>query len=152
MRILTGPLKVFISLWAIIAAIFHIYAVIEIVPITLLVTLHMFFLLPLGFLLYPASLKSVQDKPSSIDYLLAICAMVCAGYLAWNYYAFEVRWYQASPVSTLEVILGTLNILLIVEATRRFVSPFMAVLEGLFILHLLFGQNLPGFLNRFGLD
>jgi len=150
MRPLVGPLKTIVFGWAILAALFHIYAVIAIVPATLLCTLHLFFLLPLGFLLYPASSKSPKDSPSPLDYLLAACALVCAGFLAWNYYSFEVRWYQASPVSTVEVVLGTINILLIVEATRRFVSPVMAILEGLFILHLLVGQKLPGFLHHPG--
>lgn len=54
------------------------------------------------------------------------------------------RWEHITPVLSREIILGTLQILLLFEGTRRAVAPALAYLTGLFVLYLFAGPYLPG--------
>ncbi len=150
MRTFKGPLATAVLIWALVAASIHIYAVVRVVNTAFLCGVHLLCLLPLGFILYPATPKSPKDRPTAMDVILAALAFACALYLTKNYSYAETRWYLASPVSTLEAVLGAINVLLIVEATRRAVSPVMAVVEIAAIVHLALGQFMPGVLHHPG--
>jgi TRAP transporter 4TM/12TM fusion protein len=53
------------------------------------------------------------------------------------------------PVLTIELILGLLNIILLLEAIRRAVVPAMSILIGLFFIYLFIAPNLSGvFFNK----
>ena len=52
----------------------------------------------------------------------------------------------------MDVVMGCIAILLIIEATRRKVGLVMPILAGVFILYGYFGQNMPGVLRHRGLD
>lgn len=150
MRSLKGKVAVFVTLWAVATALLHLYAVISVFNTAMLSATHLLCLMPLGFILYPATSKSPKDRPSLMDVALAAISIGCALYLAVNYEYAETRWYMATPLTPIELILGSINILLILELTRRAVAGVMAVLVSLFVIHLAVGQYLPGMLHHPG--
>jgi TRAP transporter 4TM/12TM fusion protein len=150
MRCLKGKVAVFVTVWAIATALLHLYAVVSVFNTAELSALHLLCLMPLGFILYPATSKSPKDRPSVLDLALAAISIGCALYLAVNYEYAETRWYMADRLSPIELVLGSINILLIVELTRRAVANIMAVLVSIFILHIAVGNYLPGLLHHPG--
>lgn len=110
--------------------------------------LHLMFLLPLGFLLFPANKNSPKNRPSLMDYILSGFSFLVCLYVLINNQRFMYRWLFVDPVYFLDTILGLLAIILILESTRRIVAPAMAALAGISLIYLLFGENLPGILSH----
>lgn len=127
------------------AAIIHIYIVIfGIMPSYFMRPMHMLFMLPICFLLFPASKESSTEYPSLIDYFLSILSIVVTVFLMINYARLESRWMNVSPVYNIEVILGTINVLLILEACRRAVTPMISLVASIAIVYLFLGPHLTG--------
>ena len=61
--------------------------------------LHLMFLLPLGFLLYPANKKSPKKQPSPLDYVLSALSILVCVYALVNNQRFMIRWLFVDPVS-----------------------------------------------------
>jgi len=150
MRKLEGKIALAITIWTVLAALFHIYAVVEYVKTSVLCSVHLLSCLSLGFILYPANSKSPKDRATFLDIILAIIAFVCPLYIALNSTYIESRLYLADPVTALEVGLGTIYIVLVVEATRRMVNAVMAAIVGISIIHVLVGPYLFGVLKHPG--
>lgn len=108
-------------------------------------------LLPLAFLLYPCIKKSNPDSPSLLDYILAFMAMLPSIYVVVRKGYLENRIAFVTPLTIVEMVLGTILILLVIEAVRRSVSQVMAGLIVIFLLYLPFGKYLPGLLYHRGL-
>lgn len=104
----------------------------------------LFFLLPLGYILYPATKKSPKERPSFLDWVLAILSMLPALYVVIFNDRLNLRMVMVDPVSTLEVVLGIINIILVLEAVRRAVVPAMAILIVLFLAYVWVAPLLPG--------
>ncbi|MDO4561467.1 MAG: TRAP transporter permease [bacterium] len=113
---------------------------------------HFACLLPLAFFLYPASPKSDKKKPTAIDYVLALLAILPSLYVVIEKEYLQNRIAYVTPVKTIELVLGTLLIVLVLEAVRRSVSQVMAGLVFIFLLYLPFGKYLPGVLYHSGMN
>ena len=145
MRELTGLLKKFVAVWAATVAVFHLYtAVFGIMQPRIQRGVHLLFLLPLAFILYPATKKSPKDKPSVLDWLLAGLSMLPALYIIINNEMLNMRMNMVDPVLTIEIILGTINLVLLIEAIRRVVVPAMAILVGSFVGYMFIAPYLSG--------
>ena len=145
MRELKGALKIGVNAWAAIIAIFHLYtAVFGVFQPRIQRGVHLLFLLPLAFLLYPFSKKSPTDRPTLVDWFLAFLAILPPLYLMMNNHALNMRMLLVEPSLPIETVLGTLNLLLILEATRRAVVPAMAILIAAFLGYLYLAPYLPG--------
>ncbi|MDO5563294.1 MAG: TRAP transporter permease, partial [Synergistaceae bacterium] len=108
-------------------------------------------LLPLAFLLYPCTKKSNQNSPSLLDYVLAFMATLPSIYVVVEKGYLENRIAYVTPLTMVEMVLGSLLILLVIEAVRRSVSQVMAGLIVIFLLYLPFGKYLPGLLYHRGM-
>jgi len=108
------------------------------------------FLLPLAFLLFPATKKSPQNKVTTLDIVLAILAVAVGVLIVLEHRRIEVRWEHVTPVFFREYSLGTVAILLVLEATRRAVTPILAILAAAFLLYLPLGPYMPGILGHSG--
>ena len=105
-------------------------------------------LLSLLFLLTPATKKSPRDVLPWYDGILAILGFVGGAYIFFFYPVISLqRMYQATP---LEVVLGLLTMLLILEVVRRLFGWLLVFICGFFIIHALFGNYFPGFLYNRG--
>ncbi len=145
MRKLSGPLKTILGIWSALIAVFFLYtAIFGAFQPRLQRGISLLFLLPLGFLLYPATKKSPQDRPSVLDFVFAIASMASTLYIIIFNDTLNMRLTQVDPVTTVELILGAINIVLIIEAIRRAVVPAMAILIGGFIAYTWIAPFLPG--------
>lgn len=124
MRKLSGPLRKIIGVWSALVAVFYLYtAIFGIFQPRIQRGVSLFFLLPLGFLLYPATKKSPKEKPSVLDFILAFASMIPALYVIIFNKQLNLRLPLIDPVSMIEIILGIMNVLLVLELVRRVVVP-----------------------------
>ncbi|MCB8822470.1 TRAP transporter permease [Microvirga rosea] len=119
--------------------------------------IHMAFVLGLIYLVFAAR-KSDQDKlaPSEwwrpggislLDWTLAAVAAVTSLYVPW---IFSELAFRVGNPTTMDVIMGTALILVLLEAVRRSVGwplPFIAIL---LMLYAYFGPSMPGILQHPG--
>jgi len=145
MRKLSGPLKAFIAVWSAAIAVFYLYtAIFGIMQPRMQRGVHMLFLLPMAFILFPATKKSPTDRPTLLDCALAVASMVPALYVMLMNEPLNMRMVMVSTVSPTEIVLGALNILLVIEAIRRVVVPAMAVLVAAFFAYTYIAPFLSG--------
>ncbi len=74
------------------------------------------------------------------NYLLVMVTIASFSYFYINY-AFLIDELAYMPINS--IIVSSLIILLCLEATRRIVGPFIAIVAIVFIIYALFGHNLP---------
>ncbi|MBU0926235.1 MAG: TRAP transporter fused permease subunit [Spirochaetes bacterium] len=145
MRELKGFTKTIVAVWAATIAVFHLYtAIFGIMQPRIQRGIHLLFLLPLAFILYPATKKSPKDRPTVLDLILAALSMVPALYVIFNNDALNMRMAMVDPVLPLEMALGVINIVLLIEAIRRAVVPAMAILVAGFLGYMFLAPYLSG--------
>lgn len=113
----------------------------------LLRPLHVLLLLPLIFLLYPATRRSPRDRPTWADWAWVAAVLAAAGYLVLNHRELNLRYDGVSPVTLAEIVLGTVMIVAALEAARRAVSPWLPVTTLVAIAYLFVAPYLPGVLH-----
>ena len=132
-----GNLAGFVTLLTIAAGLFHLFTIgMGLLEPRLQRAVHFLFMLPLAFILYPATNKSPKDRPTRIDGLLALSAVAVNLYVIVNVDRIGARWEGISPVSTGEVLMGCVAILLCLEAVRRSAAFALAVLTVGFLAYL----------------
>ncbi|MDV6250533.1 TRAP transporter fused permease subunit [Vibrio sp. EA2] len=145
MRNLSGFQKTIIGWWLFSAAVFQlITAFTGILEPRWQRGIHILFLLPVAFLLFSGSKNKQQDQIPFYDWVLAFLSLLPSLYVIINNDALNMRYSFIDPLTTLEVCLGTLNIILILEAVRRAVVPAMAILIAVAIGYLFIAPYLPG--------
>ena len=142
LRKLTGKVALFITIVAILMSAFHLFTSWH---GTLLAmkqrSLHLIFAFTLGFALYPGFKKSSKDKIDIMDWVLMILSIGVWGYIFFNVEAIALKGGQ---MSTTDMILGVLAVLLTLEVTRRVVGPELPIVTIVFLLFAYFGRHLPG--------
>jgi TRAP transporter 4TM/12TM fusion protein len=96
------------------------------------------FPLALCFLIHP------KGSPSLLDYLFAAASLVCCAYIIVEYRDLIVR--MGAPTS-LDVVMGTVATVIVLEATRRVAGWALPVIAGAFIVYAYFGASLPTYLG-----
>ncbi|MDP9369437.1 MAG: TRAP transporter fused permease subunit [Chloroflexota bacterium] len=104
--------------------------------------------LVLTFLLYPFSQRG-RGRVGVGDLLLAGASLAVTLYPVLDYQEFV---YRAARPTTLDVAMGTILILLILEATRRTVGWILPVVSVVLILYGVYGYLLPGQYGHKGYD
>jgi TRAP transporter 4TM/12TM fusion protein len=99
--------------------------------------------LPLVFIGYPATRRPSDqpDDPGALDYLLAVLALVVGLYPVLV--GFDRFLDRQGSLSTLDIIAGTLLLLLILEACRRTTGPVLALVCLGFLAYAYYGGYLP---------
>lgn len=110
-------------------------------------SIHLLFLVPLVFLVFRFNKRSPQDRPSGFDWLWAIASIVPTAYLIWDANRLNHRWEGASSILPIEVLLGCVMVLLVIEACRRSLSPWMALTISVSLVYLGTSQWFPGVLH-----
>jgi TRAP transporter 4TM/12TM fusion protein len=113
-------------------------------------SIHLGFAILLVYLSHPAfkkkefkgifSFLSVKNRIHFIDYGLGIIAAYAALYLAINYAELAER--QGAPI-LMDVVVGVALVLLLLEAARRSLGPFLVIVACLFIFYSFFGPYMP---------
>ncbi len=137
MRKLWGWKGTVIGIWLTVVSVFAIYtATFGVMQPRIQRGVHLLFLLPMAFILFPATRRSPVDRIPFYDWILAILALLPPFYLILNNDALSMRLEFIDPLTTLEMVLGGLNILLLLEAIRRAVVPAMTILIVVFLSYL----------------
>lgn len=145
----SGVMAKIISAIAITFSVFQLYtAIFGILDAQLQRAIHLGFGLSLSFLLYPTRKSWRRDKLNPFDGLLAILGAATPAYIVIFYRELVVR---SMLPTTLDVIIGTLGILLVIEAARRVVGIPMVCVVLVFITYAFAGQYMPGILAHRGL-
>ena len=113
-------------------------------------SIHLGFALSLIFLLFPAIKRGKKrNKIPFYDYILSILSIGVGLYwpIMYNELVFRI-----GNVTTLDLIVGVLAILLTLEATRRAVGLPITIIASVFIIYTFFGRYFPGFLAHRGQD
>jgi TRAP transporter 4TM/12TM fusion protein len=108
---------------------------------------HLAALMPLAFLLYPASGRSPQHRPSALDWPLAVLSALPSLYILYDYETINSRMEFVDPLTSVQGWLGVLAIVLLLEAIRRAVAPVLAIIVAISIGYMAVGQYLPGLFN-----
>ena len=104
---------------------------------------HLLFAIPLVFLLYPRR-RGVDDRLSVADWLLAAGAVAAFGWIVLERERILWRFVYVDPLTWPDLVLGSLAILLVLEATRRTLGWTLVVVTGLFLAYAFAGPYLPG--------
>jgi len=110
-------------------------------------SLHLGVALFLGFVAYPAFKTSSRDRVPPLDWAFAILAAFAGAYFILFYSDLAGRPGQPN---TLDIVTGSIGIVLLLEATRRAVGLPMAVLAMVFLGYILLGKHLPDVLAHKG--
>ncbi len=144
-----GVMAKIVSAIAITFSIFQLYtAIFGILDAQIQRGIHLGFGLCLSFLLYPAKKSWRRDKLHPLDGILAILGAATPAYLVIFYRELVLR---AALPTTLDVIVGTIGILLVIEAARRVVGIPMVCVVLFFITYAFIGPYMPGILAHRGL-
>lgn len=137
-----------VSAIAILFSLFQVYTgLMGVLPAQLQRSIHLTFVFVLVYLLYPSTSKMDKDHFHWIDIALAVLGGTAGLYIAVNYKALL---YRAGDYNTLDLLIGAIAILLVLEGARRVVGLPIAVIASVFLLYAKVGPYLPGFLNHRG--
>lgn len=132
--------KVVIFITAILFSLFHLLTA-GVQPLTSLIqaSIHVGFGLFMTYLLYPASSKSKLKR--IFDYLFMVVSVVTGAYVVLN-----VDRFITDPFgySSLDILLGTLLIIVILDTARRTVGWSVPIMTLIMILYTAYGQWIPG--------
>ncbi len=141
-RVLTGMAGKIVFLIAICMSLFQIYTGFfgELAGSRQL-SIHLTFALVLCYLCNPLSKKSARNRLAVSDIILAILGGASALYLYINY---DHVVTSVGDAALYDLIIGGLVIILVLEATRRSVSPMLPIITIIFLLYAYLGPYLPG--------
>jgi TRAP transporter 4TM/12TM fusion protein len=147
-RRLSGKQMKIVSIIAILFSCFQLYtAIFGILPAQLQRSIHLAFVFVLVYLLYPARGKSRRDKYGWLDICLAAVGAGVALYLTLN---FESLLMRAGDQNTIDIIIGLIAVVLVLEGARRVVGLPIAIIATVFLVYAIVGPYMPGFLNHRG--
>jgi TRAP transporter 4TM/12TM fusion protein len=112
-------------------------------------SLHLAFVLVLVFLLYPARETSRRDGIPLYDFILAALAAFATLYI---FFEFEDLVNRAGLPTTMDIIVGFMGIILLLEATRRVSSPVLPCIAIFFLFYCYFGRHFPQMFQHRGFN
>lgn len=106
--------------------------------------LHLAILIPVVFWFYPATARSPKHRPSVVDILIGLVCIASSLYTVFRADYLNERFIGYHDVLTIEVVLGSLLGLAVIEACRRALSKWFAVTVGVVLVYLFTCQHWPG--------
>ena len=124
--------------------------------------IHLGFGLFLVFLIFPFSKKNRSKRINILSFLLSIMAFFVTFYLFYNYEELVYRngillkipifLFGNEFYFPIELIIGLIGILLLLEATRRAIGLPLVIVASIFLIYSIFGQNMPEIISHQGLS
>ena len=154
MRKLAGYAGLIVGIVAIAMSAYHVYVRLTIYAPDqhALLFLTLGFSLVLSFLVWPARKGATPDRISWSDLALAALSLACVGYMFVNYEYIVNRFPTAHPLTAMDMAVGGVGILLVLEATRRTIGASLPIVAIVFLAYGLGGPWLFGFLEHRGLS
>lgn len=150
-RNLVGFLGKVVAAVAIAFSLFQVYtAIFGVLDAMMQRSIHLSFAFALVFLLYPTSKKWPRDRLHPFDALLAALGAGAPLYITFLWtHALSQR---AGSATQLDIIVGTIGIILVLEAARRVVGIPIVIVALVFIAYAFAGPYLPGKLAHRGVS
>ncbi len=150
-RNLRGILALSVTVVAITLSLFQLYTA-GIAPLAAIYqrSVHLVLILVLVFALYPPIKTAAKDKIDIyliIDGILILLAITIGAYIWIEFNDIVER--QGDWITT-DVVMGTIAIFLVMEATRRVIGLFMSAIAIIFLLFTYFGPWMPDLLAHKG--
>jgi TRAP transporter 4TM/12TM fusion protein len=136
---LSGWAGTLVTSIAVAMTLFHLYAAYDIVPTQPLRYTHVAFVMVLCFLSFPLA-ERFRNRIRWWDAVAAVASVAILVYAIWGGEEFTDR---ATSPTRLDVILGVIFIVLLLEATRRTSGWIMPLVGILFIVYAMTGPYLP---------
>ena len=169
MRKLTGYAGLVVGVVGVVMSLYHVYA--RLTPAApdglVLRIIALAFCLVLAFLLFPMRTSAPLDEDGTrlgdaapveptdripwLDLGLAGLSLAGLSYVFINYGYITERFPTAHPLTWMDITVGTVVVVLVLEATRRTLGLALPVLALCFIAYGLTGPWLPGMLRHKGL-
>src|SRR5690625_207265 len=111
-------------------------------------TVHLGFALTLIFLLFPAKRTISRKTIPWYDIILILLSIGVSAY--WPVF-YDTLVQQVGTINTEQIIVGSIAILLVLEATRRAVGIPITIIAAVFLIYAYFGPYMPGMLGHRGL-
>jgi len=147
-RRLTGIAAIVVSAIAIGFSLFQLYtASVGLLPARIQRAVHLGFVLVLAYLLYPAKQGNTGRRIPWLDVALAGVSACVIGYFVANGQALISRSGAYLPI---DIFVGSIGILLVLEACRRVVGIPILTIAVIFIVYAFLGPYMPGFLRHRG--
>lgn len=108
-------------------------------------SMHVAIVMILGFLYYKP-LKKMGEKISIFDYILILATVALMVYVFTNFKGIVMR--SGVNPTKLDVVFGTILVLLILELSRRTSGMILPTIALVFLAYTLYGANLPGLLGH----
>lgn len=145
----TGFMAKIVSAIAITFSVFQLYtAVFGVLDAQLQRAVHLGFAMCLAYLLYPSCKKWSRHKIHPVDLVISILAAASPAYICICYQELAMR----SGITTdVDLVFGTIGLLLVIEATRRVVGIPMVIVVLVFLAYAFAGPYMPGVLAHRGL-
>lgn len=133
---------------SVIFVIFQLYATLSgLITAQILRATHLAFVQLLAFLLFPATKKQPRNTLPLYDVLLGIIGAACWMYIVIN---FQTLARRAGNNTVLDVVIGIIGILILLESCRRIVGLPILIIATTFVIYAFVGKYLPGFLHHRG--
>ncbi|PAB58734.1 TRAP transporter permease [Anaeromicrobium sediminis] len=147
-RRLAGKVALFVTIYAVFTSLFHVWMNSASLMIAIKRNaLHLGLMLGLTFLMYPATKKNSNKKPSILDWILFALGISIGLYIYVTYDSLIER--SLIPNNT-DYVFAIMAILLTLEAGRRCVGNILPCLSIFFILYAKYGYLFPGMLAHKG--
>ena len=110
-------------------------------------SIHLAIAIFLTFLAYPPGKNSPRDYIPIQDWVMAIVAAFCTGYLFLFYQQLSER--PAAPI-TMDIAVACVGMLLLLEATRRALGPPLMIVASVFLIYTFAGPYMPAMIAHKG--
>src|SRR5699024_9660206 len=145
MRKIQGKTSVFLAIWGTFTVLLHLYtALYGVFEPRLQRSIHVLLLLPIVFIIYPMKKTKIEQPHNFSDWILAILALFPSLYIILNREELNMRIEQVTSLTTIQVVLGVIIILLVIEACRRAVSVSFASVVTIILIFMFISPYLPG--------
>ena len=109
--------------------------------------IHVGLVLILGFLYYPAFKKSSRKKVAWYDWICVALSAAMPCYVFYRYLDWTSTGFRPTQ---LDIIMGTLLILLVMECSRRISGPALTILSAIFLIYGMYGRYFPSVFQHRG--
>ncbi len=148
MRKLSGLQQRIVYVYIVILGCFHLYtAGFGSFESYLQRTIHLGMVLPLAFVLFPATSKGSKESAPWYDWLLGVMAGLPGIYGVINYEDIINRVQQVDPLTMPQLALAALLVVMLLEGARRIVGIPLPAIATIFIAYMIFGDKFPGLLR-----
>lgn len=149
-RQFTGPMKWITFILLVLFSVYQLSSTLFLtLPPQIHRPIHLAFGLGLVYLLYAGRSKGDKGKVGIVNVILSLLSVGVSLYWVIDYDNLVLR---TGNYTTLDLIIGGIAIVLVLEAARRVVGLPISIIATTFLLYSYFGPYLPGFLEHRGND